>query len=171
MGSQNSFYYFVIWLIKCNDFDYYEKTDNHFVSYNNKILQKPRCQLKILWRMQFFCAFCLTCTKINPFNRKKNIIFFSRICRFFVCTNYFCKHMMCIGIKIFIFEEELYHIWMNHCEHEIHHLTTIFRRNISYFVGDIWCSHRRFKNAVLPVFNASIQFNFSWFLIKWYVLA
>ena len=46
MGSQNSFYYFVIWLIKCNDFDSYEKTDNHFVSYNNKILQKPRYQLK-----------------------------------------------------------------------------------------------------------------------------
>ena len=39
MGSQNSFYYFVIWLIKCNDFDSNENTDNHFVSYN-KILQK-----------------------------------------------------------------------------------------------------------------------------------
>ena len=34
MGDQNSFYYFVIWLIKCNDFDSYEKTDNHFVSQN-----------------------------------------------------------------------------------------------------------------------------------------
>ena len=99
-----SFYYFVIWLIKCNDFDSYEKTDNHFVSYNNKILQKPRYQLKILWRMQFFGAFYLTCTKINPFNRKN--ISFSRICQFFVCTEYFCRHMMCIGIKIFIFEEE-----------------------------------------------------------------
>ena len=41
MGSQNSFYYFVILLFKCNDFDSYEKTDNHFVSYYNKILQKP----------------------------------------------------------------------------------------------------------------------------------
>ena len=47
MGSQNSFYYFVIWLIKCNDFDSYEKTNTHFVSYNNKILQKPRYQLKL----------------------------------------------------------------------------------------------------------------------------
>ena len=75
MGSQNSFYYFVIWLIKCNDIDSYEKTDNNFVSYNNKILQKPRYQHKILWRMQFFGAFCSTCTKINPFDRK-NIIFF-----------------------------------------------------------------------------------------------
>ena len=25
MGSQNSFYYFVIWIIKCNDFDSYER--------------------------------------------------------------------------------------------------------------------------------------------------
>ena len=36
MGSQNFFYYFVIWLIKCNDFNSYEKTDNQFVSYNKK---------------------------------------------------------------------------------------------------------------------------------------
>ena len=48
MGSLNSFYYFGIWLIKCSDFDFYGKTDNHFVSNNNKILQKPRYQLKIL---------------------------------------------------------------------------------------------------------------------------
>ena len=27
MDSQNSFYYFVIWFIKCNGFDTYEKTD------------------------------------------------------------------------------------------------------------------------------------------------
>ena len=47
MGSQISFYYFVVWLIKCNDFYSDEKTDNHFMSYNNKILQKLRCQLKI----------------------------------------------------------------------------------------------------------------------------
>ena len=40
------------------------------------------------------------------FSTGKNIRFFSRRCRFFVCTEYFCKHMMCIGIKIFIFEEE-----------------------------------------------------------------
>ena len=76
MGSQNSFYYFVIWLNKCNNFDSYEKTDNHFVSYNNTILQKPRYELKILWRMQFFGAFCLTCTKINSFNRKHILVFF-----------------------------------------------------------------------------------------------
>ena len=58
-----------------------------------------------------------------------------------------------------------YHIWMNICEHKIHHLTTTFRRNIRYFVAYMWCSHRRFKNAVLPVFNGSVQFNFSRFLI------
>ena len=63
------------------------------------------------------------------------------------------------------------HIWMNHCEHKIHHSTTTFRPDISYIVAYMWCSHRRFKNAVLPVFNASIKFNFNWFLIKWYVLA
>ena len=27
----------MIWLIKCTDFDSDEKTDNHFISYNNKI--------------------------------------------------------------------------------------------------------------------------------------
>ena len=48
MGSQNSFYYCVVWLIKCNDLDSYEKTDNHFVPYNNKILLKQQYQLKIL---------------------------------------------------------------------------------------------------------------------------
>ena len=47
MGSQKSFYYFVIWLIKCNDFGSDDTTDDHFMSYNNNILQKPRCQLKI----------------------------------------------------------------------------------------------------------------------------
>ena len=45
--SQKSFYYFVIWLIKCNDVVSKEKTDNHFMFYNNKILQKPRFQLNI----------------------------------------------------------------------------------------------------------------------------
>ena len=104
MGSQNSFYCFVIQLIKCNDFDSYEKTDNHFVSYNNKILQKPRYQLKILWRMQFLVHFAWLVLRLT-LKTGKNMSF-SRICRFFVCTEYFCKHMMCIGIKIFIFEEE-----------------------------------------------------------------
>ena len=79
MRSQNSFNHFVIWLIKCNDFDSYEKTDNHFVSYYKKILQKLRYQLKILWRMKFFGAFCLTCTKINPFNRKKTLVFLGNV--------------------------------------------------------------------------------------------
>ena len=100
MGSQNSFYYFVIWLIKWNDFDSYEKIDNHFVSINDKDIAETTISAQI----QVFGAFCLNCIKINPFNRKTLV--FSRICRFFVCTDYFGKHMMCIGIKIFIFEEE-----------------------------------------------------------------
>ena len=40
-----------------------------------------------------------------------------------------------------------YHIWMNHCEHKIHHLTTTFCRNISYFVAYMWCSHRRLNKC------------------------
>ena len=164
MGSQNSFYYFVIWLIKCNDFDSYEKTDNHFVSYNNKILQKPRFQLKILWRMQFFCPFCLTCTKIIPFKRKTLV--FSTICRFLFALIIFVNIWCALVSRYSYLKKNSYNIWVNHCEHKIHHLTTTFRRKISYFAAYIWCSHRRFKNAVLPVFNASIQFNHSWFLIQ-----
>ena len=70
MGSQNSFYYFVIRLIKCNEFDSYEKTDNHFVSYNNKILQKTTISAKNIMTNAIIGAFYLTCTTINPFNRK-----------------------------------------------------------------------------------------------------
>ena len=169
MGSQNSFYYFVIWLIKCNEFDSYEKTDNHFVSYNNKILQKPRYQLKILWWMHFFVHFAWLVLRLTLSTGKTLV--FSRICRFFVCTEYFFVNIWCALVSRYSYLKNSYHNWMNHCEHKIHHLTTTFRRNISYFVTYMWCSHCGFKNAVLPVFNASMQFDFSWFLIKWYVLA
>ena len=40
-----------------------------------------------------------------PFWTRNNVSF-SKIWRFVVCTKYFCKHIMCIGFKIFIFEEE-----------------------------------------------------------------
>ena len=45
--SQKSFYYFVIRLIKFIDVVSKEKTANHFMFYNNKILQKPGFQLNI----------------------------------------------------------------------------------------------------------------------------
>ena len=143
----------------------YEKTENHFVSYNNKILQKPRYQLKILWRMQLFGALCLICTKINPFNRK-NISFFQGYVGSLFALNNFVNILCALLSRYSYLKKNSYHIWMNHCEHKIHHLTTTFRRNISYFVAYMWCSHRRVKNAVLQMFNAYIQFNFSWFLIK-----
>ena len=89
----------------------------------------------------------------------------------FFALNIFVNIWCALVSRYSYLKKNSYHIWMNHCEHKIHHLTTTFRRNISYFVAYMWCSHRRFKNAVLSAFNASIQFNFSWFLIKWYVLA
>ena len=97
---------------------------------------------------------------------EKTLVFL-RICWFFVCTEYFLIWCTLISRYSYL-KKNSYHIWMNHCEHKIHHLTTTFRRNISYFVTYMWCSHRRFKNAILPVFNASIQLNFSCILIKVY---
>ena len=166
MGSQNSFYYFVIWLIKLNDFDSYEKTDNHFVSYNNKILKKPRYQLKILWRMQFFVHFAWLVLRLTLSTGKKNISFFKDMS--VLCLHwFFFLNIWCALVSRYSYlKKNSYHLWTNHCEHKIHHLTTTFRRNISYFVAYMWCSHRRFKNAVLPVFNASIQFNFIWFFVS-----
>ena len=164
MGSQNSFYYFVIWLIKCNDFDSYEKTDIHFVSYKNKTLQKPRYQLKIWRRKQFLVHFAWLVLRLT-LSIGKTLVF-SRICRFSFALNIFVNIWCALVSRYSYLKKNSYHIWMNHCEHKIHHLTTTFRRNISNFVAYMWCSHRRFKNAVSPVFNASIQFNFSWFLIK-----
>ena len=119
--------------------------------------------------MQFFVHFALLVLRLTLSTGKA--IVFLRICRFFVCTEFFVNIWCALVSRYSYLKKNSYHIWMNHCEHKIHHLTTTFRRNISYFVAYMWCSHRRFKNAVLPVLNASIQFNFSWFLIKWYVLA
>ena len=140
MGSQNSFYYFVIWLIKCNDFDSYVKTDNHFVSYNNKILQKLRYQLKILWRMQFFGAFAWLVLRLILSTGKKTWYVGSLF-----ALNIFVNIWRALISRYSYLKKDSYHIWINHCEHKIHHLTTTFRRNISYFVAYMWCSHRRFK--------------------------
>ena len=115
-------------------------------------------------------AFCLTCTTINPFNRK-NMSFFQGYVGSLFALNIFVNIWCALISRYSFLKKNSYHIWMNHCEHKIHHLTTTFRRNISYFVAYMWCSHCRFKNVVLPVFDAYIQFNFSWFLIKLYVLA
>ena len=52
----------------------------------------------------FFVHFAWVVLRLALFNRK--ILVLSRICRFVVSTEYFCKHMIHIDIKIFIFEEE-----------------------------------------------------------------
>ena len=141
MGSQNSFYYFVIWLTKCNDFDSYEKTDNHFVSCNNKILQKPRYRLKILWRMQFLVHFAWLVLRLTLSTGKTYV---GSLFALIIFVNIWCA----LVSRYSYLKKNSYHIWMNHCEHKIHHLTTIFCRNISYFVAYMWCSHRRLKRML-----------------------